>query len=304
MFPLLMVACGTSKAERLGVLHEDVVYDHDGVERTYHFYESTTEDAAPLVVLLHGGGGVIDNHIGVKSVDWPHQVWLDIADEESLHVVAPQGLNKHWNDCRAECERCGEQDDLGFLVALVDHLASENTVDLSRVYVVGESNGGFMTQRLAQEAPSRFAAMGVVIALQPAESTCTAQDVPMPMMFQVGTADAGIPYEGGQVDAQVNVLSAEATAALWRDLNGCETESASTSFPDLDPDDQSTARRDDYTCSRAALSVVTLDGAGHVPPSIEVHVSSFWEGVAGIQNHDVEGAREFWGFFKDATRPQ
>ena len=302
---LLVLGCGQKpEPERPGTLHEDVVYDHEGTQRTFHFYESTTEGPAPLVLLLHGGGATIDNHIGVKKVAWPHQIWLDIADEETLHVVAPQGLDSHWNDCRSECTRCGDEDDLGFLVGLIDALAAEYPVDLSRVYVVGESNGGFMTQRLAQEAPSRFAAMGVVIALEPANSTCTPLNVPMPMMYQVGTADAGILYEGGSVDAQVHVLSAEDTTAIWRDLNACEAEPTSTDLPDVDPDDQSTVRRDDYTCSSAGLAVLTMDGAGHVPPSIEVQVSTFWEGVAGIQNHDIEGARVFWDFFKGTSRAQ
>ncbi len=56
----------------------------------------------------------------------------------------------------------------------------------------------------------------------------------MPMMFQVGTADAVIPYEGGGSDSNTSVLSAEDTLAVWSDLNGCEATPASSSFPDLD----------------------------------------------------------------------
>ncbi|HJN72289.1 MAG TPA: PHB depolymerase family esterase [Myxococcota bacterium] len=300
---LMTLSCGGAvDPPRSGTLHEDQTYEHGGTTRTYHFYETAGDGARPLVLLLHGGGGVIDNHIGLGGVSWPHQVWLDIADEEGLHVLVPQGISRHWNDCRAECTRCGDEDDVGFLVGLLDDVATQYPVDLERVYVVGESNGGFMTQRLAQEVPERFAAMGVVIALQPAESDCTALDVPMPLMYQVGTADAAILYEGGASDSNTSVLSAAETVAYWRDLNGCEATPTTTSLDDLDPDDSSTVSRDDYSCDQGALSVLTMDGAGHVPPSIEVEVSAFWEGIAGIQNHDIEGARVFWTFFSGRSR--
>lgn len=166
--------------------------------------------------------------------------------------------------------------------------------------MTGESNGGFMTQRLIQEAPERFAAAGVVISLRAANNECTAPDEPMPLMYQVGTADDLVPYDGVTTDPQIEVLSAEESVAAWREINQCEPGPTTTAYEDLDPDDRSTATRDDYDCSATgtALSLVTLEGAGHVAPSVEYRVSGLWEGLAGIQNHDIEGARELWTFFQ------
>ncbi|MFH1809403.1 MAG: PHB depolymerase family esterase, partial [Pseudomonadota bacterium] len=289
-----------------GELHRDQKFVHDGKERSYHHYQPDAADPRPLVLLLHGAGAKIDTHIGLDGTRWPHQVWLQIADEDKLHLLVPQGLDSHWNDCRAECQRCGDEDDLGFLLALLDDLAARHAVDLQRVYVAGESNGGFMAQRLAQEAPARFAAIGAVIALMPASNDCTPQDVPMPLMYQVGSADAEVLYQGGASDPQVASLSAVDSVAYWRSLNHCETTPALSSLPDLDPEDGSTARREDYACADtgASLALIALDGAGHVPPSVEVEVSLAWEALAGRQNHDVEGAREFWAFFKGRLRVQ
>lgn len=286
-----MLACSSRDEARPGTLHRDEVFDHAGTQRTYHLYE--TAEPGPTVLLLHGGFATIDNHIGLDSASWPHQVWLDIADTDGLDVLVPQGLDRHWNDCRAACERCGQEDDLGFLLALLDHTGA------AEVWVVGESNGGFMTLRLAEEAPDRIAAAGVVIAAMPAESDCTPLNQPVPMMFQVGTEDAAVLYEGGASDPELGVLSAADTAAYWGERNGCTGEPSRTTLDDLDPDDQSTVVREDYSCSEAPLSVLTMEGAGHVPPSIEVQVSAVWEGIAGIQNHDVEGARAFYAFFSE-----
>ena len=292
----MVLACGEGRFE--GTLHRDQTYQHDGLERTYHLYEPDSTGDRPLVLLLHGGGGQIDNHIGLGLTDWPHQVWLDIADEDGLFLVVPQGVDRHWNDCRAECTRCPDTDDVGFLLGLLDEVAASFPVDTSRVYVTGESNGGFMTQRLGQEAPDRFAGLGVVIALAPANNDCEAQDVPIPVMFQLGTADEYIPYGGGVGTGDIHVQSAGETAAYWAGVNGCEGEPTTTTYDDLDPTDGSTVTRSAYTCTGAPLVVETQQGAGHVAASIEVQVSSVWERLVGPQNHDVEGARVLWEFFQ------
>ena len=304
MFLLLLLACTKAEPERPGTLFRDQVLEHDGLERRYHFYETHIEGERPLVLLLHGGGGTIDNHVGLGRVDWPHQVWFDIVDEEGLHLLVPQGVDEQWNDCRVECTRCGDADDIGFLEALLDDKEATGRVDRSRVYATGESNGGFMTQRLVAEAPERIAAGGVVIALRPENTECEDQEMAMPMLYQVGTTDAAIPYEGGSSDSNIVVLSAQDTAAHWAGVNGCEEQTRSTDFPDLDAEDQSTVREEVWTCSSAPLVVQHMEGAGHVAPSIEVEVSGFWEGIAGIQNHDIEGAREIWAFFEGQDRPR
>lgn len=286
-----------------GDLAEDVELVHDRNTRTYHLYAPTEPQGdRPLVVLLHGGGGVIDGVLGVGLWRSPYQVWIDVADEHGLYLAAPQGIASHWNDCRANCVRCGEHDDVGFLLALIDELAAGHPIDPSQVYVVGESNGGFMAQRLAQEAPERVAGIGVTISLEPSDSECTRRDVAIPIMYQVGTTDAAIAYDGGGSDPEIGNLSAAETVAYWAGVNGCTGEPTVTAYPDLDPDDQSTARREDWSCSEAPLSMITFEGAGHVTSSIEVEVSGFWEGIAGIQNHDLESARVFWAFFDEAAK--
>ncbi len=161
-----------------------------------------------------------------------------------------------------------------------------------------------MTQGLAQTAPERFAAVGVVISLLNAETECEVQDVPMPIMYQVGTEDTLASYSGESTDPQINVLSASDTVAYWRGVNSCDAEPTTREYPDLDDTDNSVVHREDYTCAAtgADIALLTMEGAGHVAPSIEVQVSGIWEAFAGVQNHDIEGAREFWEFFKDRRR--
>lgn len=305
---LLGLTLGCGGGARSGTLHRDVVLTHDGHDRTYHLYvPSGFEGDRPLVLLLHGGGAVIDNHIGVGRTDWPHQVWLDLADRDGLLVVVPQGLDRHWNDCRSDCAHCGEQDDVDFLLTLLDTVADAHPVDPARVYVTGESNGSMMTLRLAQEAPERFAAAGVVIGGMPANSECTAPSaLPMPIQFQVGTLDVAVPFDGGASSSagSGSFLSAADSVQHWVDHNQCEASPTTWSFDDVDPHDGSTAHGQRFACpaTGADVSWITLQGAGHVPPSVQVHVSDFWEGLVGPQNHDVESAEAFWSFLAEHSR--
>ena len=293
---LILSACSSVAQE--GILHRDLELEHDGKTRNYNFYETASQGKRPLVMVLHGGGGDMNQVIGLDATRWPSQVWLDLADEEGLNILVPQGINKHWNDGRLECSRCGDEDDSGFLMSLLDFVEERYSVDRERIFVLGESNGGFMTQRLALEHPSRFAGFGVIIAQLPANSEVVAKGQAVSLMYQLGTEDPLIAFEGGAKEAQIVVQSADETFEFWRNLNQCEA-GVVREYPDLDASDSSTVRQEDFDCSKTntKLSFVVMDGAGHVTPSIEVQVAKLWERLAGVQNHDIESARLLWAFF-------
>ena len=295
----------TEEPSAAGRWHFDKTFDHGGHARTYHFFETggLRGQPRPLVMLLHGGGAVIRNHLGDRAMPWPFQEWFTIAEEEQLHLLVPQGINRQWNDCRRDCHHCGDQDDVGFLLALIDALSQQYRIDRGRVYSVGESNGGLMTLRLAQERPDRFAGMGVVIALMPANNECMPRTQPISIQFQVGTEDRAIPYAGGLSGSKRtgSFWSAEDTLAHWVSHNRCRSSSTMTSIPDSRFPDQSTVTLQSYDCpaTRTRVQMYHINGGGHVPPSTNIQVSRIWEAVTGKQNHDIEGARVLWQFFQD-----
>lgn len=284
------------------VLHEDLTFAWGGIDRSYHFLESAghAREPKPLVVVLHGGGATIDAFIGRPSGASPMGgAWLATARAEGFHVLIPQGNGRQWNDCRSECRHCGNQDDAGFIVALVEEVAARFGVDPKRIYVAGESNGGFMTLRLATEHPERFSAFGVVTALMPANSDCEPPRTPVPIAFIVGSEDKSTRYRGGVSAAarSGSVRSADASVATWVKLGNCE-EAKTTALPDRDRRDRSTVTLRRHDCpGDLEVLLYTLQGGGHVPPSIEQPVSRIWESIAGVQNHDIETATELWRFF-------
>jgi polyhydroxybutyrate depolymerase len=295
-----------------GTLHEHQTFQSGGRRRTYHFYEAggTPREGRPLVLVLHGGFATIDAFIGKPRGAAPLAgVWLELAEEHGLHVAIPQaidpGKGPHWNDCRGDCRHCGEQDDASFLVELVEHLARQHAVDRDRIYVSGESNGGFMTLRLAQEHPRLFAAFGVVAAAMPAKNRCGSPTSPVSLAFVVGAADKAIPHAGGRssLAASGSVLSAERSVAAWTTVARCKHPPTVQRIPDRDPRDGSTVMRQLHTCEGAReILLLTVNGGGHVVPSIAQPVSRMWESVVGRQNHDIETAAELWRFFSAHPR--
>src|SRR5262245_6659794 len=143
-----------------------VTYDasllHEGLGRWYRVYASAftgAEQERPLVLVLHATGG-----------SGPRTQWLTgfdaTADTLGLIAVYPTGTRRNgrcceWNDDRPEGKA---PDDVGFLDAVIDAVASRHRVAPDRIYVTGLSNGGLMALRLACRRTGTYAAFAPVAA--------------------------------------------------------------------------------------------------------------------------------------------
>jgi polyhydroxybutyrate depolymerase len=167
----------------------------DGIERTF-LVQAGSRPASPLVIVLHGGGGQAAGTVGLT----------DLARRGSatgFATVFPNGLLRGWNDGRsgAGIRRRAEADDVAFLCALIDHLVGAGVADRQRVFCCGISNGAFMSDRLAREAPERVAGIGLVAGTCGVDTMAAGHSSPRPvpaMLFH-GTADPLVPYAGGTV---------------------------------------------------------------------------------------------------------
>lgn len=295
---------GTSRYDfQSGTLHPIETFEHDGAQRRFRLYASATDGALPLVVVLHGGGATLESFINEDTNGGAPfaAVWLNLADDEGFHLLIPEGLDKQWNGCRADCEHCGEADDTGYLRALIDEVSGRVSVDPTRVHFAGESNGGFMAQRMAQEHGADYGAVGVVNAAMPANSDCADSRAPTALIYVVGTEDTIARWEGGQASSEDSgvMLSSDETMQHWIELDGCSAEPTVESMPDIDTLDDSTVEKHTWTCPAPdGLVRFKVNGGGHVPPSIEEPTSAAWNRVAGQQNRDIETAHEMWRFFQ------
>jgi polyhydroxybutyrate depolymerase len=92
-------------------------------------------------------------------------------------------------------------DDLAYLDAVLDLLATEYAVDARRIHASGFSNGGGMTSRLALERYDRFAS----IAAAAGSLRLPAAPLPRPMslVFSVGTLDDGFMAQAGGAELPI-----------------------------------------------------------------------------------------------------
>ncbi len=209
----------------------------------------------PAVVLLHGWNTTPSQVISSGA-------WTDAVVRHRILVAAPQGIFSGWN--AGGC--CGltqsaQIDDVGFLEQVVAQLKSRPDVDPSRVYAVGESNGGMMVYRLLCAAAGELAGAASV------EGTPVAGCDPersVPLLHVHGTADNAVPYRGGQslVSWVLGVTFPPVETALERVAAsaGCTGGGRTTG-------DGAVRVTDWDGCDGGApIRLVALDGVGHEWP--------------------------------------
>ena len=197
--------------------------EYDNLERCWVLLVPTiiNESApAPLLVDMHGNGD-----------DMYQQRWTsdfaNISMEQGFIVAYPQGHNNAWNQgsslipCSDEL-RCSEEDDVGFILQMLDTIMQNHSTDKSRIYVTGWSNGCGMTQRLAVQASDVFAAAGCMAMYRFAE--VPSDYSPIPFMEVHGLLDEIVLYATTAPAAPVFGPEKGAIQNLesWADINGCQ----------------------------------------------------------------------------------
>ncbi|MGI8508761.1 MAG: alpha/beta hydrolase family esterase, partial [Gemmatimonadaceae bacterium] len=176
--------------------------------------------ALPLILAFHGSSA------SASVIE--HETALDQrADSLGIIVVYPEGLHRAWNI--GECCRYSFKqgvDETHFVSAIMDAVERVFTIDSSRVYAVGYSDGGTLSYILACNLPNRFTAVAAVAAtLFRPEPDCNLPRS-VPVMIVHGTADSHVPY-GGRAGGPAGVRgphfehSAPEVTQFWTTRDGC-----------------------------------------------------------------------------------
>ncbi|MDP3237358.1 MAG: PHB depolymerase family esterase [Myxococcales bacterium] len=224
----------------------------------------TVTGPMPLVILLHGYGatGQVQNlYFGLNAQ----------SDRSGFLLATPDGTidasnRRFWNATDACCNfAAATVDDVEYLHAIIDDAQRRHAVDAKRVFLIGHSNGGFMSHRMACDASSRIAAIvSFAGATWKNAMQCPAQ--PGVSVLQVhGTMDGTIAYGGGNLQG-VEFPGAVETAAQWAQRNGCGPK-ATVGAVDLISTlagDETTQER--YSgCTAGAVELWTMQGGSHTP---------------------------------------
>ena len=204
------------------------------------------------------------------------------ADAEGFIVIHPESGTSPtaWNSGTC-CDPASTNnvDDTGFMKKLIDEAEAKLCIDPQRIYMMGMSNGGYESNRIACELADRVAAVGPVTGLL-LFSGCNPTR-PVPIMMINGTADTLTQYQ-----------YAVQTADIWKGKNGCTTQ-------------MQTYQNGDTTCvthggctAGADVVLCTVQDGGHQWPG---GGSEF--PFLGKKSNDIIATDALWDFFKAHPKP-
>jgi polyhydroxybutyrate depolymerase len=229
-------------------------------------YNADTEN--PLIVLLHGytsSGANQDSYMKFSA----------LADRYGFLFVAPDGNkepggdeNRFWNASPACCDFFRTQvDDSAYVLSIIDEMKSKYNIDSNRVYLIGHSNGGFMSYRAAYDHSGTIAAIASLAGANHIEERDPPAS-PVHILQIHGTEDGTIAYEGDDIQGN-SYPSAVESVTRWASYNGCEANGAQRELRDLEATidgHESSVMLFEKGCQTGGSSELwTIDGGSHVP---------------------------------------
>jgi polyhydroxybutyrate depolymerase len=214
---------------------------------------------APVIVMLHYDTGTPELQANLSNAGM-------LAAKMGYWVILPPAIDGHWSDDPA----ASTTDDVGFLSTLITQAISQFPIDSTRIAMVGFSNGGFMTQRMACERPDLIASgVSVAASMRTSLADQCAPSRPIPMIYVLGTADPVVPYTGAQSKSSAgSFLSAADSLAKWSSFNHCgATGGTTTQLPVVVSDGTSVTLQHNANCaSGGEVDLYTVNNGGHSWP--------------------------------------
>jgi polyhydroxybutyrate depolymerase len=300
----------------------ELAVEHDGRTRTALVRvpaQAAAHRPLPVVLNFHGGGGNARAHREAVRMD-------ALADREGFIAVYPNGTGWFeeqfltWN--AGLC--CGyavaeKVDDVGFVRALIDELATLAPVDPARVYATGLANGAMLAYRLAAQASDRIAAIAPVAGSMvlperrvddPRPSLAAPGRRAVPIMHIHSVDDPHAAYRGGLGDpvplASVRPRHPDAEQVLyrWAAFAGCRPKPAVAETRTGAPGTAAAghaATKYVFSGCRDQIEIVLwkLSGAGHAWPGAAVAPAP----ALGPATDVIDANEELWRFVRRFTLP-
>ena len=255
----------------------------DNLEREFYvvFPDEFLEDQTyPVIISLHGGGDYADANMEYTG-------FTKINNQNNLVLLFPQGTvapgkgDTGWfagGDC-SNLEVC----DLSFIERLIDYSIDELSIDSSRVFVSGFSNGAFMAYTTACFLSNKVAAVAPVSgSLSPEDYESCDPQRPIPVIHLHGEDDSAIPVQGGDYITPLQLVS-----NYWSSFNLCN-ENVTTSGEDLNGDGYAWYSEISTNCQDGvSINFTYLENFDHNWPSTESDKGS---------GSDIDGATFIWDF--------
>ena len=249
--------CNNSSADGFQTLTEDDM-SREYILQLPTGYDSSSDEELPLVISFHGNGGCSsDFSSGTYTGDGASNLSTQ-ANANNFIVAYPQGVARIKGSTEWDPGNLGvanlTDNDVYFTQELIADISANHSVDSTRIYATGYSNGGMMAYGLGCTLGSQIAAIGIMSGIM-LQGTCD-ENIYTPVIHFHGTADGALPYTGSsEYESVSNVIS------FWVSHNQIPESSLSSSTLN-----NSQVTLDSYTggAENSSVLLYTIEGGGHV----------------------------------------
>ena len=258
----------------------------DGKKREY--YLSLPEDTSkpfPLIINFHGFLSHAIEQQEFSQMD-------NYAHLNGVGVIYPEGINKSWNIGK---DMMSEENDIGFVNALIDSVTSKYNIDSDRIYACGFSNGGEFSYELMCGLSNKIAAFGSVggnFTINEERSCNVKREIPLIHIH--GTKDKLAKYNG----YDEYYLSTIKSVNFWVKHNQLD-KMAVENIKDNQKKDRTTVEKYTFYKDNSDTKVIHLKvvNGGHVWLGSPTFDLFYLKLLFGRNNHEINSSKELVDFF-------
>ena len=180
------------------------------------------DEALPLVLSLHGGAPrkKFEHLLEPYAPGFAYGLGRLVSDETQrehpCYVVAPWSDNRSWDD-----------GNLRLVLGLLDALQKEFKIDPKRIYVTGQSMGGFGTWSIITQHPERFAAAVPICGGGEPRDATKARNVPIWAIHGSGDTVVPVDYTRRMIQA---LQKAGASPVYWEYQGATHAQTAERAY--------------------------------------------------------------------------
>ena len=264
----------------------------NGIDREYLVYTPESYDSSmdyPVLFNFHGGSGYANDFIYTNDM-------RPIADTANFIAVYPQGaIDPDVGTTSWIHKAPTDHDDIFFVEAIIDALILEYSIDQSRIYACGFSEGAILSYELGCRLNNKIASFAAVSGSM--LDNYYRDDIygwgpcspvhPTGMMLIPGTIDQNPHsiYEGLSYEDMPLYMSANDITNYWSNYNNTDINPVVTDVVNSAPNDGSTVERKLWLNGDNCVSIQELK---------VVNGDHDWPGSFG--NMDISASEEIWNF--------
>jgi polyhydroxybutyrate depolymerase len=229
----------------------------------------------PLVILLHG-------YTASGDRQEQYMKFTPESDKRGFLYAYPDGMidpmnNRFWNATDACCDLYGSKvDDSTYIADIIKGIEHDYSVDTTRVYLVGHSNGAFMDYRMACDHADLITAIAPLNGAMWLDTSKCKPSGPVSVLDIRSTSDETIMYNGGNIIGH-KYPSAAVTEADWLAFDHCGKKATTGTPLDLDttlPGAETTVATYASCAGGSTVEVWTIKGGTHIPVFNDTYASN------------------------------